>query len=123
MPPSVRAAEPGSVAPAEANERGAADSGFTVASDSIALRGEVGGRVTDLIAAMRTAASERAELTIDCRDLRRLDFVAAGELLNEVVALRTGGKYLVFRDVNHVVAALLAVMGIPDLAEIRLRRH
>jgi len=49
--------------------------------------------------------------------------VAAGELLNEIVALRSGGKYLVFKDLNHLVAALLAVMGIPDLAEVRLRRH
>jgi hypothetical protein len=40
-----------------------------------------------------------------------------------VVSLRTGGKYLVFRDLNHLVAALLSVMGIPDLAEIRLRRQ
>jgi anti-anti-sigma regulatory factor len=59
---------------------------------------------------------------VDARGLRRLDFVAAGELLNEVVSLRSGGKYLVFSDLNHLVAALLAVMGIPDLAEIRLRK-
>jgi anti-anti-sigma regulatory factor len=72
---------------------------------------------------MRGYAADRAEVVVDCRRLRRLDFVAAGELLNEVVALRTGGKYLVFRDLNHLVGALLSVMGIPDLAEIRLRRQ
>lgn len=124
MPASIRAAEPGGDAPGEGPSPAApADSGFTVAPDAIALRGDIGGRASELIAALRAAAADRAELTIDCRDLRRLDFVAAGELLNEIVALRTGGKYLVFRDVNHVIAALLAVMGIPDLAEIRLRRH
>jgi anti-anti-sigma regulatory factor len=124
MPASIRAAEPGGDAPADGSGSTApSDSGFTVAPDAIALRGEIGGRASELIAALRAAAADRAELTIDCRDLRRLDFVAAGELLNEIVALRTGGKYLVFRDVNHVIAALLAVMGIPDLAEIRLRRH
>ena len=124
MPASIRAAEPGGGATGEGTAPAApADSGFTVAPDAIVLRGEIGGRASELIAALRAVAADRAELTIDCRDLRRLDFVAAGELLNEIVALRTGGKYLVFRDVNHVIAALLAVMGIPDLAEIRLRRH
>jgi hypothetical protein len=37
--------------------------------------------------------------------------------------LRSGGKYVVFKDLNHLVAALLAVMGIPEMAEVRLRRH
>ena len=73
------------------------------------------------MAALRAFAADRAEVTIDCRRLLRLDFAAAGELLNEVVALRTGGKYLVFGDTNHLVAALLAVMSVSELAEVRVR--
>ncbi len=99
------------------------DSGFSVERDAFVLRGELEGRAGEALAALRAYSADRAETIIDCRQLRRLDFTAAGELLNEVVALRTGGKYLVFKDLNHLVAALLAVMGIPDLAEIRLRRH
>ena len=79
-------------------------------------------QATDFFEALDAFATERAEVVIDCRGLRRLDFVAAGELLNHLVALRTGGKYVVFRDVNQLVAALMAVMGIHDLAELRLRR-
>jgi anti-anti-sigma regulatory factor len=121
MPASVRTGAPtaraGDVAgPGE----GAA---FGADGDAFALRGDLEGRALQALAALRAYAADRAEAIIDCRQLRRIDFVAAGELLNEVVALRTGGKYLVFRDLSHPVAALLAVMGIPDLAEIRLRRH
>jgi len=59
---------------------------------------------------------------LQCRRLVRVDFGAAGELLNEIVALKAAGKYLRLRDVNHLVAALLSVMGIPELADVRLRR-
>jgi len=96
---------------------------YEVGAEAFLLLGEIEGRAQEALAALRTYAADRAEIHIDCRALRRLDFVSAGELLNEVVALRSGGKYLVFRDLNQLVAALLAVMGIPDLAEVRLRRH
>jgi anti-anti-sigma regulatory factor len=119
MPASIRAAEGGAEA---LPQRAAGEACFRVDTDAFALSGELSGRAQDALAALRAYAADRAEVVVDCRRLRRLDFAAAGELLNEVVALRTGGKYLVFRDTNHLVAALLAVMGIPDLAEIRLRR-
>jgi anti-anti-sigma regulatory factor len=121
MPASVRVAAPG-VGGASAPS-GAADTGFSAGADAFVVSGELSGRAQEALAALRSYASDRAEVVVDCRRLRRLDFVAAGELLNEVVSLRTGGKYLVFRDLNHLVAALLSVMGIPDLAEIRLRRQ
>jgi len=96
---------------------------YQVGADAFLLLGSIEGRSQATLAALRSYAADRAEIHVDCRALRRLDFVAAGELLNEVVALRTGGKYLVFKDLNQLVAALLSVMGIPDLAEVRLRRH
>ena len=120
MPSAVRAVSASTFAAAPAAPA-PVDAAFAVGADAFVLRGELEGRVRDMLAALRMYLSDRAEAVVDCRALRRLDFVAAGELLNEVVALRTGGKYLVFRDVSHPVAALLAVMGIPDLAEVRLR--
>ncbi len=126
MPPTARAASAG--APAAAASGGAASasasSGSVVeADDALVLRGEIVGRAQDVLAALRARAAERSEVVVDCRHLRRLDFVAAGELLNEVVALRTGGKYLVFREVNQMVTALMTVMGLPDLVDVRPLRH
>lgn len=126
MPPSIRTTGAGTAtaeADASSASRAAADGGFSAGPEGFALVGELAGRAQVALGALREYAADRAEVVIDCSRLRRVDFVAAGELLNEVVALRTGGKYLVFKDLNHVVAALLAVMGIPDLAEIRLRRQ
>jgi anti-anti-sigma regulatory factor len=127
MPPSIRTAATGTAtaeADASSASRAAAgDGGFSAGPEGFALVGELTGRAQVALGALREYAADRAEVVIDCSRLRRVDFVAAGELLNEVVGLRTGGKYLVFKDLNHVVAALLAVMGIPELAEIRLRRQ
>ncbi|HYF59135.1 MAG TPA: hypothetical protein VEA81_09275 [Burkholderiaceae bacterium] len=122
MPPTLRPHRGATTSPGAAG-RPPVDVGYAATPEGFVLRGELEGRAQDALGALRAYAAERAETILDCRALRRVDFVAAGELLNEIVALRTGGKYLVFRDVNHPVAALLAVMGIPDLAEIRLRRH
>ncbi|MFT3801698.1 MAG: STAS domain-containing protein [Burkholderiaceae bacterium] len=86
------------------------------------LAGQIAGRAQKELEALRAYAETRSKVVIDCRDLVRLDFVAAGELLNEVVSMRSAGKEIVFVDVSAIVAALLSVMGIPDLAEIRKHR-
>lgn len=121
MPASVRPVGAGD--PAETAPSDRADAGFSATPEAFVLEGELTGPAQEVLAALRDYAGDRAEVVVDCRRLRRIDFVATGELLNEVVALRTGGKYLVFRELNQLVAALLSVMGIADLAEIRLRRQ
>ena len=120
MPATLTAAAAGSV-------RGTATAWAAVPSvvagdDAIELIGNLEGRIQDVLVALREHAANRREITLQCRRLVRVDFGAAGELLNEIVALKAAGKYLRLRDVNHLVAALLSVMGIPELADVRLRR-
>ncbi len=91
--------------------------------EAFALRGELEGRIGAELAALREHAGSRTQVSIDCRDLVRLDFVAAGELLNELVALATQGKTAVFGQPSAIVEALLTVMGISELAEVRSRAH
>jgi len=92
------------------------------ATGSLPLRGELTGLIGAELGRLRTFAAERREVLIDARELRRLDFVAAGELLNEIVALKAAGKTVVIDEPSHVVEALLIVMGIRDIAPVR-RRH
>lgn len=120
MPASIRAAVPSDTEPAD---RSGDPGRWTTDTDALTVTGELLGRSPGFFETLDAFAADRAEVVIDCRGLRRLDFAAAGELLNRLVMLRTGGKYVVFRDVNQLVAALMAVMGIHDLAELRLRRQ
>jgi len=126
MPENVREPTPGDAPVIDADEDDAAalaQSGSPfVSARGFPLAGQLVGRAQKELEALREYAGTRGKVVIDCRDLVRLDFVAAGELLNESVSLRTAGKEIVFVDVSAIVAALMSVMGIQDLAEIRKRR-
>ena len=97
-------------------------SSAAVEGNALALRGEVTGRMPTELAALRAHAATCQDVVIDCRGLRRIDFAAAGELLNEVVGLCSTGKTVLFVEPSMVVEALLMVMGIHELADIRRRK-
>ena len=97
-------------------------SSAAVEGNALALRGEVTGRMPAELAALRAHAAGCQDVVIDCRGLRRIDFAAAGELLNEVVGLCSAGKTVLFVEPSMVVEALLMVMGIHELADIRRRK-
>jgi anti-anti-sigma regulatory factor len=86
------------------------------------LQGDVLGRMQDELQALRGFASGRGDVVVDCRSLRRMEFVAAGDLLNEVATMRSAGRQVLFVEPNYLVYALMLVMGIHDLAEIRRRK-
>ena len=119
MPDSVRAAIPGELRVSGSTQACAVAEG--IESGVIAFRGRLEGRATEALTLLRGRAIGCDQLVVDCRHLRRIDFSAAGELLNEVVALTSAGKYLRFQDVSPLVAALMAVLGITDLAEVSPR--
>ncbi len=95
----------------------------SLGDEAFALEGEIDGRPEATFKSLRAYSQSHAEVVIDCRRLRRMDFVCAGEMLNEVAALRSAGKFLVFKDLTYLVACLMMVMGIHDLAELNLRTH
>ena len=94
----------------------------SIEGSALVLRGQVSGRMVTELGLLRAYAADRSEVVIDARGLKRLDFVAAGELLNEVVVLRSAGKPVLIIEPSFIVEALLVVMGIDELAEIRRRK-
>ena len=53
--------------------------------------------------------------------LRRIDFVCAGTLFNILVTLQAQGKLVTLFNVNAMVAALLRVMSVDQVAHVTLR--
>jgi len=94
----------------------------SAATGAFVLQGDVLGRMQDELHALRSFAAGRGDVVVDCRSLRRMEFVAAGDLLNEVATMRSAGRQVLFIEPNYLVYALMLVMGIHDLAEIRRRR-
>jgi anti-anti-sigma regulatory factor len=55
---------------------------------------------------------------IDFSCVRRVDFFSAGQLVNRLVPFKAAGKEIIIRSPNHLVAELMAVVGLNKQARI-----
>jgi anti-anti-sigma regulatory factor len=76
------------------------------------------GRTDQLILSIVKYAANRNPAILDCSDLTRVDFGAAGQLLTGLTPLVVRGAVFELHNVNHLVAALFNVMGLKDLLRI-----
>jgi ABC-type transporter Mla MlaB component len=60
-------------------------------------------------------------IELNCRHLLRVDFGAAGDLLNWAMSQKDAGRRVSFKQVNRLVAAFFGVIGITDAARVVLR--
>lgn len=90
-------------------------------SDIYRLDGEIVGPNTEVLRKITAFASGRTKVEVDCSLLRRMDFVSAGTLFNVVSQLHAQGRLVVLKGVNSMVAALMQVMGLHQVARIELR--
>jgi ABC-type transporter Mla MlaB component len=60
-------------------------------------------------------------MVISCAKLIRVDFSAAGTLLNWVSARQNEGRVVHFTDVHRLVAAFFHVIGISEHAKVITR--
>lgn len=90
-------------------------------SNTLALRGDLVGKLEPELQRLTVFASVHPTVVIDCAHLRRVDFTAAGALLNWAVGMQAAGTPVRFAQVGHLVAALFAVMGLHEVAQIERR--
>jgi anti-anti-sigma regulatory factor len=117
-PPSYE--PPPVVAPEELAEVAAAEPEQDV--DRFAMTGVVAGNQPDALRQLAVYASQRTRVEVDCTQLKRLEFVSAGALFNQIAQLQGQGKQTLLYRPNAMVAALLRVMGIDQVAEIERRK-
>lgn len=86
------------------------------------LKGDVLGRAADAIATLDLAANEAERIEVDCSELGRVDFSAAGALLNWLLSAHARGKQFSFIQVHVLAAALFSVVGINGVADVVRRR-
>ncbi len=80
--------------------------------------GEVTGDASGVLEKLGKARGDHEKLVIDCRNLVRVDFVAAGNLLNWAAQCDADGCKLEFKNVNRLVATFLSVVGVDELVRI-----
>ncbi len=93
-----------------------------LAGDAVALSGDLLGKAELELQRLSNFTAEHRKIVVDCTRLRRVDFTAAGVLLNWAVGAQSSNKSIEFREVSNLVAALLAVMGLHEVASIERRR-
>ena len=86
-----------------------------------ALQGHVLGDANELLDAMAAAGAETAPLRIDCARLVRVDFAAAGSVLNWAARQQSLGRALSFERMHRLVAVFFNVIGINEYAAVRPR--
>ncbi|MGH8807228.1 MAG: hypothetical protein ACREX0_05050 [Noviherbaspirillum sp.] len=81
------------------------------------------GRIDALIVAIAAYSDEHDPAIIDCSQLTRVDFNAAGRLLTGLAPFCGVGKTIEFHHVNHLVAELFNVIGLKDIVRILPRKN
>lgn len=109
----------GDVATTEAN---LADRGGMHAITTLDLSGQLSGDIGTVLSTLDTRLGESRFVHISCALLIRVDFIAAGDLLNWVIAKRSEGRHVSFIEVHRLVALMLGAMGITEHAAVRLRQ-
>ena len=61
-------------------------------------------------------------ISVSCARLIRVDFIAAGDLLNWVLAKRTEDRAVQFVDTHRLVALFFGAMGINEHAKVQVRK-
>ena len=89
---------------------------------SIELSGQIEGDAVAMLEQLDTKLSGADVMLISCTQLIRVDFSAAGTLLNWVSARQAENRTVQFSDVNRLVAAFFNVIGITEHARVLIRR-
>jgi hypothetical protein len=82
------------------------------------LAGDIGATLAKLAAGLGTAPV----IEVSCARLIRVDFIAAGDLLNWVLERRGEDRTVRFTEMHRLVALFFGAMGINEHAALRVRK-
>jgi len=88
---------------------------------SIELSGHIQGDAIDVLDTLEARLAGASLVQISCTKLIRIDFSAAGMLLNWVSASQAEHRQVKFSEVNRLVAAFFNVIGITEYARVIVR--
>ena len=95
---------------------------FEGSVSTVELSGQIEGDVVTALEQLEAKLMGADIMIISCAKLIRVDFSAAGTLLNWVSARQTENRAVQFSEVNRLVAAFFNVIGITEHARVVTRR-
>jgi ABC-type transporter Mla MlaB component len=95
---------------------------MTAQMATVEMAGQIMGEPKPVLDKLEARLLGADVMTISCAKLIRVDFSAAGSLLNWVTAQQTDGRLVQFNDVHRLVAAFFHVIGISEHAKVNTRK-
>ena len=89
---------------------------------TVDLSGQLAGDISATLLQIDAKLGASALVRVSCSRLIRVDFIAAGDLLNWVLAKRTENRSITFADAHRLVALFFGAMGINEHARVLVPR-
>ena len=87
----------------------------------VELSGQLVGDISSTLTKMNGELGSATIVNVSCARLIRVDFIAAGDLLNWVLARRAENRSVSFSDSHRLVALFFGAMGINEHAKVKVR--
>jgi hypothetical protein len=87
----------------------------------VELSGQLVGGIDATLQRLDNELKDATVVQVSCARLIRVDFLAAGDLLNWVLAKRGEGRQVSFVDAHRLVGLFFGAMGINEQARVRVR--
>ncbi|HEX6827596.1 MAG TPA: STAS domain-containing protein [Burkholderiales bacterium] len=95
-----------------------------VPPDALVLTGVLSGASPAQLGELNDYAAARTVLNVDLSGVSRVDFVAAGALLNVLTGFKRSGKAVTIHGASEMIQALLAIVGANHYATVaRNKQH
>ena len=88
---------------------------------SFDLSGQLVGDINPTLLKMDAELGSASIVNVSCVRLIRVDFIAAGDLLNWVLARRSENRVVTFLESHRLVALFFGAMGINEHAKVKVR--
>ena len=90
---------------------------------SVELSGQLVGDIAPVLKKLDADIKSAALVNVTCSKLIRVDFIAAGDLLNWVLTRRTESRSVCFLEAHRLVALFFGAMGINEHAKVKVRTN
>lgn len=88
---------------------------------SLDLSGQLTGDISETLSNLDSKLGNATSLVLDCSHLIRIDFSAAGDLLNWVTRHRINNLWIELHHPHRLLALFFSTMGISEHVQIRLK--
>jgi hypothetical protein len=100
----------------------AEDVGGAMGVAHVELSGQLIGDIGPTLARLRSELNTAPIISVSCARLIRVDFIAAGDLLNWVLTKKTENRAVHFVETHRLVALFFGAMGINEHAKVQVRK-